>query len=66
MVDLYQDIDTVFVKDFSRLGRHNAKVLLLLDEFQEQGKRLIVIDDNYDSSDSEDDTIGIKTWYRCV
>ncbi len=64
MVDLYQDIDTVFVKDFSRLGRHNAKVLLLLDEFQEQGKRLIVIDDNYDSSDSEDDTIGIKTWYN--
>ncbi len=37
------------MKDFSRLGRHNAKVLLLLDEFQERGKHLIVIDDNYDS-----------------
>ena len=59
MADLDKDIDTVYVKDFSRLGRHNAKVLLLLDEFQERGKHLIVIDDNYDSFDSSDDTIGI-------
>ena len=64
MADLDKDIDTVFVKDFSRLGRHNAKVLLLLDEFQERGKHLIVIDDNYDSMDSSDDTIGIKTWFN--
>lgn len=62
--DLTKDIDTVFVKDFSRLGRHNAKVLLLLDEFQEQNKHLIVIDDNYDSCNPDDDTIGIKTWYN--
>ena len=64
MEDLDKDIDTVFVKDFSRLGRHNAKVLLLLDEFQERGKQLIVIDDSYDSLNSDDDTIGIKTWYN--
>lgn len=64
MDDLDRDIDTVYVKDFSRLGRHNAKVLLLLDEFQERGKRLIVIDDNYDSMNSCDDTIGIKTWFN--
>lgn len=64
MADLDRDIDAVYVKDFSRLGRHNAKVLLLLDEFQERGKRLIVIDDNYDSMDSNDDTIGIKTWFN--
>lgn len=64
MKDLDQDIDTVFVKDFSRLGRHNAKVLLLLDEFQERGKRLVAIDDTYDSINSDDDTIGIKTWYN--
>ena len=64
MADLEKDIDTVYVKDFSRLGRHNAKVLLLLDEFQERGKHLIVIDDNYDSMDSSDDTIGIKTWFN--
>ncbi|MCD8082646.1 MAG: recombinase family protein, partial [Clostridiales bacterium] len=64
MEDLDKDIDAVYVKDFSRLGRHNAKVLLLLDEFQERGKHLIVIDDNYDSTDSSDDTIGIKTWFN--
>ena len=64
MDDLDGDIDTVFVKDFSRLGRHNAKILLLLDEFQERGKRLIVIDDHYDSEVSEDDTIGITTWFN--
>lgn len=64
MEDLEKDIDTVYVKDFSRLGRHNAKVLLLLDEFVEREKQLIVIDDNYNSNESEDDTIGIKTWYN--
>lgn len=64
MAGLDRDIDTVYVKDFSRLGRHNAKVLLLLDEFQERQKRLVVIDDHYDSMDSSDDTIGIKTWFN--
>lgn len=64
MADLDRDIDTIYVKDFSRLGRHNAKVLLLLDAFQEHGKRLIAIDDNYDSIDSNDDIIGIKTWFN--
>ena len=49
MEDLQKDIDIVFVKDFSRLGRHNARVLLLLDEFQEKGKQLVVVDDHYDS-----------------
>lgn len=63
MEDLDKDVDRVFVKDFSRLGRHNAKVLLL-DDFQERGKQLIVIDDNYDSMQADDDTIGIKTWYN--
>ena len=64
LADLDGDIDIVFVKDFSRLGRHNAKVLLLLDQFLEIQKRLIAIDDNYDSSNPDDDVIGIKTWYN--
>lgn len=57
-------LDMVIVKDFSRLGRHNAKVLLLLDELTELGKRLIAIDDNYDSQEPDDGIIGIKTWYN--
>lgn len=62
--DLEKDIDTVLVKDFSRLGRHNAKILLLLDYFKEQNRHLIVIDDHYDSEHSEDDLIGITTWFN--
>lgn len=62
--ELTSSFHTVFVKDFSRLGRHNAKVLLLLDSFREKGIRLIAIDDDYDSFTTSDDLIGIKTWYN--
>jgi len=55
-------IDVIVAKDLSRIGRHNAKVLLFLEEMEEQGKRVILIDDNYDSLCSDDDMIGIKTW----
>lgn len=34
MADLDKDIDTVYVKDFSRLGRHNAKVLCFWMNFR--------------------------------
>ncbi len=64
MRDLDKDVNRVLVKDFSRLGRHNAKLLLLLDEFQERGKHLIAVDDDYDSLNPNDDIIGIKTWYN--
>lgn len=64
MEDLDKDIDRVFVKDFSRLGRHNANMLLLLEMFQENEKQLIVIDDNYDSTQPDDDLVGIKTWFN--
>ena len=55
-------IDVIVAKDLSRIGRHNAKVLLFLEEMEEQGKRVVLIDDNYDSLYSDDDIIGIKTW----
>ena len=64
MADLDKDIDTVYVKDFSRFGRHNAKVLLLLDEFQERGNISLSLNDNYDFFRFSDDTIGIKTWFN--
>lgn len=58
-------IETVFAKDLSRLGRHNAKVLLLIEDFKERGIRLILVNDNYDSFlTEEDDILGIKTWYN--
>lgn len=64
---LLDDLDTIeriFVKDLSRIGRHNARVLLLLENFKERQKELVVIDTNYNSENDEDDTIGILTWYN--
>jgi len=64
MSDLERKVDTVIAKDFSRIGRHNAKVLLLLEMFRGQDRRLLLVDDSYDTWEDEDDIIGIKTWYN--
>ena len=52
----------ILVKDLSRIGRHNARVLLLLEEIKSLKHKLIAIDDNIDSDDKDSDFIGIKTW----
>ena len=57
-------VDVLLVKDLSRLGRHNAGVLLVLERFRKHGVRVIMIDDNYDSATDDDDIVGIKTWYN--
>ncbi|ABW19385.1 recombinase family protein [Alkaliphilus oremlandii] len=57
-------VDILLMKDLSRLGRHNAKTLLFLEYLEEYDVRLILINDNYDSSTDDDDIIGIKTWYN--
>lgn len=64
MEDMEKGMDTIIAKDLSRIGRHNAKVLLFLDTTKEQGKRILLVDDNYDSLSDDDDVIGIKTWYN--
>lgn len=70
MKKLMRDIDAGFIyvvmaKDLSRIGRHNAKVLLMIEDFKERGIRLILVNDNYDSFyTEEDDILGIKTWYN--
>ena len=56
--------DTVYAKDFSRVGRNNPRVLLLVDDFKERGIHLVIADDHYDSYDDHDDTLGITTWYN--
>lgn len=56
--------DIIICKDLSRLGRHNAKVLLFIEELKERGIRLLMADDDYDSFAEEDDILGIKTWYN--
>jgi len=57
-------VDVLLVKDLSRLGRHNAGVLLILERLRKHGVRIIMIDDNYDSEVDDDDIVGIKTWYN--
>jgi len=64
MLNDLDEIDTIIAKDLSRIGRHNAKILLFLEEIKEAGKRIILIDDDYDSHGNEDDVLGIKTWYN--
>lgn len=57
-------VDILIAKDLSRIGRHNANVLLFLERLKEHNVRIILIDDNYDSATDSDDVIGIKTWYN--
>lgn len=62
-----RSIDIIIAKDLSRIGRHNAKTLLLLDKVREQGKRMILVEEGssgYDTDNDDDDIIGIKTWYN--
>lgn len=56
-------VDVLLAKDLSRLGRHNANVLLFLERLEIHNARLILIDDNYDSAVDSDEILGIKTWY---
>lgn len=57
-------IDVVIAKDLSRIGRNNPKVLMFLEHICQIGKRLIIIDDNYDTLKDNDDIIGIKSWFN--
>lgn len=61
------NIDVVIAKDLSRIGRNNGKVLVLIDEFKEMQKNLILVSEmcgTYDVLNDRDDTIGITTWFN--
>ena len=62
--DLNQDkIQTIIVKDLSRVGRHAAKVQLFLENIYEIGKRVITLGENYDTlNKSSHRFVGIQTW----
>ena len=60
-------IDVVISKDLSRIGRNNGKVLVLIDEFKNMQKNLILVSEmcgTYDVLNDRDDTIGITTWFN--
>lgn len=63
--DLQNDkVDIVIVKDLSRIGRHNAKTLLFIEELTNLNKQLIVINDDFNNLEDDDSVIGIKTWFN--
>ena len=60
-------IDVVIAKDLSRIGRNNGKVLVLIDEFKNMQKNLILVSEmggSYDVLNDRDDCIGITTWFN--
>ena len=60
-------IDVVIAKDLSRIGRNNGKVLVLIDEFKDMQKNMILVSEmggTYDVQNDRDDTIGITTWFN--
>ncbi len=60
-------IDLIIAKDLSRFGRHNAKVLLFIEDIKEMGKNLILVEEGangYNVNEDDDDILGIKTWYN--
>ena len=61
------EIDVVVAKDLSRIGRNNGLVLVLIDEFKNMQKNLILVSEmggSYDVLNDRDDTIGITTWFN--
>ena len=59
-----KELDIIVAKDLSRLGRHNAKTLLFIEELDEEDVRVIAINDDLDTAKGQEDIIGIKTWYN--
>lgn len=57
-------VDALVAKDLSRIGRHNAKVLLFLDYLDDKKVRLMLKSDNYDSESDDDTMLGIRAWYN--
>ena len=49
------EIETIIIKDMSRLGRDYLVVGQLREVFRQQGVRLIAINDNHDSINGDDD-----------
>jgi DNA invertase Pin-like site-specific DNA recombinase len=53
-------VDTVFVKDTSRLGRDHLRVGLLMEQFRERGVRFISVSDGVDTAQGEDEFLPFR------
>jgi DNA invertase Pin-like site-specific DNA recombinase len=61
------NVETIVIKDMSRIGRDYLRVGLLMEKLKEQNVRLIAIIDNLDTAKGEDDFIPFRNiiheWY---
>ena len=56
-----RDIDTVYVKDLSRLGRHRLYTLMCIEDLRSMNVRVVSVTENIDSFNENDDLmIGFK------
>ena len=56
-------VNVIIAKHLSRIGRHNSKVGLFLEQILEDGKRVVTISDGYDTFDERThEMLGIQTW----
>lgn len=56
-------VHIILAKDLSRIGRHDAKVQLFVENLVEDEKRLITLGENFDSDDPRClEILGIHTW----
>lgn len=58
------ELDIIVAKDLSRIGRHNAKTLLFIEELDQNDIRVIAVNDDMDTAKGVDDIVGIKTWHN--
>ena len=60
---LQGEIDIIIAKDLSRIGRHNARTLLFVEEMQELDVRVICLNGDVDTDiEGYDEVLGVKTW----
>jgi len=52
-------LDILVAKDLSRIGRHNAKTLLFIEELEDKGVKILLKSGNMDEN-----LRGIQTWYN--
>jgi len=52
-------LDVLVAKDLSRIGRHNAKTLLFLEDLKDKGVTLLL-----KSGDMDENFLGIQTWFN--
>lgn len=53
------ELDVLVVKDLSRIGRHNAKTLLFMEDIEDKGVKVLLT-----SGNNDENFRGIQTWFN--